>query len=192
MKTDRILSVLMLLLNCEMTSAPELSKIFGVSAKTIHRDVEIISKSGIPLVTAVGPRGGIGIPEDFKAKKNISGDMSTALIALTDEYPGLLDSNDYILSKHRRAKRGRAEHKALIRVTLRFDKAHKDELEREYDMKIDAVDGDSYTAHVYIGADKGEYDKLFSLGDKCECVDPRHVRNYIIGRAKDVIKNYGG
>ena len=200
MKINRIISILMLLLNCERISAPQLSKIFGVTAKTIHRDIETISKSGIPLVAATGPRGGIGIPEDFKIKKDIvSGfDISSAIIALIDEYPELLDDNEYILAKHRNALSGRERVKSgvenkptVIKVTVRFVKLHKKDIERQYDLKIDSLDEHGYyTAYIYIGASNDEYDNLLLLSDKCECIEPRHVREYIKNKIEAMVKIY--
>ena len=200
MKMDRIISILMLLLNCEMTSAPELSKIFGVSTKTIHRDIEIIDKAGIPLITAVGPHGGIGIPRDFKTKKDISNDsdISSVIISLIDEYPGLVDDNEYILARHRselsgkgRMKSGIENTSAIIKVTMRFDKQYKSDMERQYDLKIDSLDEHGYyTAHIYIRASKDEYNRLLFISDICECTDPRHVREYIINKIEAMIKIY--
>jgi len=191
---------MMLLLNCEMISAPELSRIFGVTTKTIHRDIETIGKAGIPLVTATGPRGGIGVAKDFKQKRAVSsgGDISEAIISLIEEYPALLDDNEYILAKHRsefsgreRARAGLENKSAVIKVTLRFDKIHKAELSRHFDLTVVSPDEHNrHTAHIYIGANKDDYDDLLLLGDKCECVEPRHVREYILNKIKSINKIY--
>jgi len=200
MKINRIISIIMLLLNCERISAPELSKIFGVTTKTIHRDIETISKAGIPLVTAAGPRGGISIPKNFKFKKNIysDSDISSATISLIEEYPEILDDNEYILAKHRsefqgleQTKSGVENKSAVIKVTVRFDAMHKNDIERQYDLKIDSLDEHGYyKAYIYIGASKDEYNKLLVLGDKCECIEPRHVREYIINKIESMTKVY--
>ena len=194
MKIDRIISILMLLLNGEMISAPELSKIFGVSTRTIHRDIEVINKAGIPLVTAPGVNGGIAVPEDFKIDKKISAasDISSAIIALINEYPGLVDDDSYILAKHRNETSERERKKsAVIKVTIRFRGAYKDDLEKQYGLNIISLNADDfYEADIYIEADEREYDRLLLSGDKCECIEPRHVREYIKNKIGAIHKVY--
>lgn len=200
MKTNRIISIIMLLLNGKIISAPKLAKIFEVEKRTIYRDIDTIRRAGIPLVSEIGYYGGIGLSKDFIAKKNISSDsdISTAAIALMDEYPGLLDNNSYILAKHRQEilereqkKSAAKNNRALIKVTLRFDEIYKPDIERQYNINIVSLDEDGfYEASIYIGADKDEYDKLLIFGEKCECVEPRHVRDYIKSKVENMMKIY--
>jgi predicted DNA-binding transcriptional regulator YafY len=190
----------MLLLNCEMISAPALSKIFGVNVRTIYRDIETISGAGIPLVTVAGLHGGVGIPKDFKIKKDVSSgfDISSATISLLEEYPGLLDDNEYILARHkselseRERKTSGTENKAAaIKVTVRFDNLYKNEIERQYNLKIVSLDESGYyTAHIYIGASKNDYNKPLLVGDKCEITEPRHIREYIVNKIEAMVKIY--
>ncbi len=66
MKIDRLLGIITILLQKGKATAPELSKRFEVSTRTIFRDVEDICKAGIPLVTAQGGGGGISIAEGYR------------------------------------------------------------------------------------------------------------------------------
>ena len=69
MKIDRLLSIVMILLERKKVSAFELARTFEVSARTIYRDVETINQAGLPVVAYPGVRGGIGILESYKPEK---------------------------------------------------------------------------------------------------------------------------
>lgn len=69
MKIDRLIGIVMLLLQQDKVTAPELAKRFEVSRRTINRDIEDICKAGIPLVTTQGFGGGISIAEQYKINK---------------------------------------------------------------------------------------------------------------------------
>jgi predicted DNA-binding transcriptional regulator YafY len=64
-KTDRLLSIVIYLLNRELVSARELAEHFRVSVRTIQRDIETIDLAGIPVVAVQGPHGGYGIMKNF-------------------------------------------------------------------------------------------------------------------------------
>ena len=61
MKIDRMIGILSILLQKEMTTAPELADHFEVSRRTINRDIETLCKAGIPIQTMQGYGGGISI-----------------------------------------------------------------------------------------------------------------------------------
>ncbi|HBF38707.1 MAG TPA: YafY family transcriptional regulator [Firmicutes bacterium] len=84
MKIDRLMSIIMVLLNCEKISATKLAKIFEVTPRTIYRDIETISLAGIPIVTCPGVDGGIGIMSEYKIDKKFftPSDISTLLMGL--------------------------------------------------------------------------------------------------------------
>lgn len=84
MKTQRLLSILTLLLREKKVSARDLATKFGVSTRTIYRDINILEESGIPIVTFEGATGGIGILENYKLDKNVftSDEISTLLMSL--------------------------------------------------------------------------------------------------------------
>jgi len=71
MKIDRLLAIIMLLINKEKMTAKELADNFEVSRRTIYRDVETLNKAGIPVVTTKGIDGGISILDNYKMDKNI-------------------------------------------------------------------------------------------------------------------------
>lgn len=84
MKLDRLLAIVMLLLNRKQMSAKELAEYFEVSQRTIYRDIESITQAGIPIVSYMGTDGGFGIMENYKLKKNFltEDEISSILTAL--------------------------------------------------------------------------------------------------------------
>ncbi len=71
MKIDRLIGILSILLQKEKITATELSQKFEVSRRTIIRDIDDISKAGIPIVTEPGRGGGISIMENFKIDRTL-------------------------------------------------------------------------------------------------------------------------
>lgn len=84
MKIDRVVSIIMLLLERKRISAPELAKMFEVNLRTIYRDIETINQAGIPIISYRGANGGIGIMEEYKIEKKLFtlSDITELLIGL--------------------------------------------------------------------------------------------------------------
>lgn len=68
-KIDRLISILIFLLQREKATAPELAERFQVSRRTIQRDIDDLCIAGIPIVTKQGGNGGISIWEGYKLDK---------------------------------------------------------------------------------------------------------------------------
>ena len=71
LKLERLLSIIILLLNRRMVQAKELAERFEVSIRTIYRDIDAINAAGIPIVTYQGTNGGIGLSEGYRLDRNI-------------------------------------------------------------------------------------------------------------------------
>jgi len=71
MRLDRLLSIVVYLLNRDLVSARVLAERFGVSTRTIQRDMEAINLAGIPVITVQGPSGGYGIMENFRLDRSL-------------------------------------------------------------------------------------------------------------------------
>ena len=84
MKIDRLIGILSILLQKEMTTAPELAEHFEVSRRTIGRDIEALCKAGIPIRTMQGTGGGISIMNGYRMDRTIltSRDMQMILAGL--------------------------------------------------------------------------------------------------------------
>lgn len=71
MKIDRLLAIVMVLLECDAITAKRLAERFEVSTRTIYRDLEAINRAGIPIVCMPGPKGGVSILKSYKVGKQL-------------------------------------------------------------------------------------------------------------------------
>lgn len=71
MKRNRLFEIVYILLDKEKVTAKELSEHFEVSTRTIYRDVEDISASGIPIYMTKGKNGGISLLPGYILNKTV-------------------------------------------------------------------------------------------------------------------------
>ncbi len=71
MKIDRLLSIVMYLLNRELVSARELAEHYEVSIRTIQRDMDALTFAGIPVHSSPGSHGGYGIMPSYKLDRQL-------------------------------------------------------------------------------------------------------------------------
>ncbi|MET4562944.1 putative DNA-binding transcriptional regulator YafY [Lysinibacillus parviboronicapiens] len=71
MKLDRLLTMTMILVNRKKVKANELAELFGVSVRTIYRDVETLSLAGVPVVSQQGVNGGISLIDGYRVDKQV-------------------------------------------------------------------------------------------------------------------------
>ncbi len=85
MKIDRLVSMILLLLEKERVGAQELAELFEVSARTIYRDIDTINMAGIPVRAIPGVGGGFEIMPQYKIDKQVfsSADLSAILMGLS-------------------------------------------------------------------------------------------------------------
>lgn len=65
-KIERILSIIVLLLENEVIPATQLATRFNVTKRTIFRDIETIEMAGFPIVSFTGRKGGYSLLNSFK------------------------------------------------------------------------------------------------------------------------------
>ena len=71
MQINRLFEIVYVLLNKKNVTAKQLAERFGVSQRTIYRDVDTLSLAGIPVYTEKGKGGGISLLPDFILSKSI-------------------------------------------------------------------------------------------------------------------------
>lgn len=71
MQINRLFEIIMILMNKETVTAKELADHFGVSTRTIYRDIDTLSLSNIPIYTNKGSGGGISILPEFTLNKSL-------------------------------------------------------------------------------------------------------------------------
>lgn len=85
MKVDRLISIIMVLLDKDRIGAQELADLFEVSLRTIYRDIDAINMAGIPVCSIPGVGGGFEIMPGYKIDKNVfsTADLSALLMGLS-------------------------------------------------------------------------------------------------------------
>lgn len=101
MKLNRLLEITTILLNRKTITASELAERFGVSTRTIYRDIDVLSASGVPVYATQGTNGGISILEDYTVNRTAlsNSEKDSILFALqtlkSTKYPEI----DLVLEK---------------------------------------------------------------------------------------------
>jgi len=67
MRADRLIAMLMLLQSHGMMTAQKLAEELEVTERTVYRDVNALSYSGVPIYTERGPGGGIALVEQYRS-----------------------------------------------------------------------------------------------------------------------------
>lgn len=70
MKLERLITIIMMLINKRRITSRELAEFFEVSVRTIQRDIDTINMAGIPIVAYKGYEGGYEILEGYKIDNN--------------------------------------------------------------------------------------------------------------------------
>jgi predicted DNA-binding transcriptional regulator YafY len=85
MKVDRLVSIIMILLDKNRIGAQELADMFEVSLRTIYRDIEAINRAGIPVRSTPGVGGGFEIMPGYKVDRKVfsTTDLSAILMGLS-------------------------------------------------------------------------------------------------------------
>ena len=85
MKVDRLVSIIMILLDKKRIGAQELADMFEVSPRTIYRDIDAICMAGIPVRGSSGVGGGFEIMQEYKMDKKVfsTSDLSALLMGLS-------------------------------------------------------------------------------------------------------------
>lgn len=91
MKIERLLGIVIYLLNRDIVNTNTLAEKFEVSPRTIQRDIETLNLAGIPITSLQGTKGGYGIIDGFKLEKQITNAedyqfIITALMGMSSAY----------------------------------------------------------------------------------------------------------
>jgi predicted DNA-binding transcriptional regulator YafY len=101
MQISRLFGIVYYLLDKKESTAKELADRFEVSVRTIYRDIQTLSSTGIPIYTSQGKGGGIFILNNFVLNKSMLSEkeQDEILLALQNlsaaQYPDI----DFVLSR---------------------------------------------------------------------------------------------
>lgn len=71
MQINRLFEIIYILLDRKMVTSKEFADRFGVSTRTIYRDIETLSSAGIPVYMSKGKGGGISLLPHFVLNKAV-------------------------------------------------------------------------------------------------------------------------
>ncbi|MGF7060224.1 helix-turn-helix transcriptional regulator [Brassicibacter mesophilus] len=161
MKIDRLLSILMIIINKEKITAKELSEYLQVSVRTIQRDIDTLSMAGIPIYAEVGKKGGYQLLNNYKLDKNFLSTneakiLSSFLESLEETVP--YSEVKSIFNKFSMMFPGQAEDNKIV-VKLNPSIKQKN-LKDNIDIIAKAIDN-RYKVHIkYIDANFYESDRV--------------------------------
>ena len=137
-KIERLLSILVALLNKEIVSADELAKKLEVSKRTIYRDIESLGLSGLPVVTIHGRNGGVGLMPSYKMDKYLFSDEEKQKIieSLRMQYNMLQEDNQVLIEKLENLK---GNDESFSNLSFYSPTIHRTEIEQETKVKLAAL-----------------------------------------------------
>ncbi len=71
MNKSRLFEIVYYLINNDQVTSKELASQFEVSVRTIYKDIDVLSASGIPVYTESGRKRGISLLDGFTLDKII-------------------------------------------------------------------------------------------------------------------------
>lgn len=125
MKIDRLLNIIVYLLNHGRTSAHKLAEEFAVSPRTIMRDLESIELAGIPIQSFYGVEGGYQIMEEYVLEKQVATKHDYEWIAVA--LKGMISAYASDELEHALAKIERVKVSDEMTVSMDFSVACEDE-----------------------------------------------------------------
>ncbi|WP_378954742.1 helix-turn-helix transcriptional regulator [Pelosinus sp. sgz500959] len=82
MKLNRLFEITTILLNKGTVTAQELANRFGVSTRTIYRDVDVLSSAGVPVYMNKGNGGGIHLLENYAIDRTLISEQESENLLL--------------------------------------------------------------------------------------------------------------
>lgn len=200
MRIDRLLGIVIYLLNRDIVNGNTLAERFEVSSRTIQRDIEALSLAGIPIVSLQGTNGGYGIIDNFKLDKQITTPedyqfIKTALAGLCSAYDnkGLEETFEKILSSSQ-IKIGQ-DSKIKFDLSVSREGNNIDEhlkvienaIEQEYIIKYEYTNayGDKTTRTT---EPIGVVYKWYAWYMLAYCLDKKDYRLFKVARMRNLIK----
>ncbi len=95
MKVERLISIIFILLRMKKVTASYLSDTFGVSKRTIYRDIETLENAGIPIVSFQGTDGGFELVDGFKIDRTfLSTKEASTIISVLNGIKNVVEDVD--------------------------------------------------------------------------------------------------
>lgn len=122
LRAERILSLFLLLAGGRLHSAPDLARRFGVSTRTLYRDLDLLSAWGCPIESIPGREGGFRILPGYALDRSVldSTELAAAAAALSGvrEAVGGRDLDGAAVKIDALLGRPRNRRKSWLRISL--------------------------------------------------------------------------
>jgi len=101
LKISRLIETTMILMSRQNVTAAELSRRFGVSVRTVYRDIDELSTAGVPVYCTRGAGGGISLLDGYTLDRAMisAGERESILFALQTLKAARYPEADSLLSK---------------------------------------------------------------------------------------------
>ena len=176
MKIDRLISIVVYLLNHGRTSAQKLAEEFEVSSRTIVRDLESLNQAGIPIQSFYGVEGGYQIMDSFVLEKQVATSHEYDWIATALE--GMASAYASKSLKQALEKVQRISHTRDTAVSIDLGVASEDDKTNEQLMLLeDAIEGKCVVRFSYTNS----HDEVKDIQVEPVCLQYKWYNWYLIG-----------
>ncbi|WP_207695195.1 hypothetical protein DOK67_0001269 [Enterococcus sp. DIV0212c] len=143
-KIERILAMIVLLLDNEVVSTAQLAQRFDVSKRTIFRDIETIELAGFPIISYAGRNGGFSLVNSFKLRTyTYSGEEKQDIINALNVKESLFGSVDQknMIKEKIELMQGATNKEKKLKKSFSFESPtmHRLEIEIETKKKINHI-----------------------------------------------------
>ncbi len=141
MKLDRLIGILAVLLQQDRATAPQLAAQFEVSRRTIHRDMDALSRAGIPIVARQGAEGGYAIMSGYRIDRALltRSDMQAILAGLRS-LDSVSGTNRYAQLMEKLSAGASRERAAESHILLNLASWYQDALSEKIETLLAAID----------------------------------------------------
>jgi len=165
MKIDRLIGIITILLQKDKVTAPELAERFEVSRRTINRDIEDISKAGIPIVTTQGSGGGISILDSYKLDKTLL--SNDELQAIFSGLKGIdsISKTSYLTKMVEKLSGKSNRIQADDSIIIDLSSHYQEPLTQKIDVLKNAIHARQCVSFRY----------YYKKGESVRCIEPYHI-----------------
>lgn len=201
-KLSRVISIMIDLINNEIVDTVYLASKYEVSTRTIYRDIDLLDRSGIPIVSKQGKQGGFSIMEGFKIDKNILSENEFSIVlrglqALANnkdrEAVAVFDKLVSILNNNKKEKIIKTSQNVIIDISPLEEKKEIDDI---YNKINYAIENRKCLEIKYYSVDKGTSKRIiepliliFKSSNwylQAFCRDKKDFRNFKLLRIKEL------
>lgn len=125
MKIERLLGILLFIINRDNVTANTLAQRFDVSRRTILRDIDTLSLAGIPVYSEVGSKGGYSINSHYNLNEKIIDDTNRQYILQALESLKSVYGQDKVQETYEKVKHIYSDNEGTYKGDIDFSVANE-------------------------------------------------------------------